>query len=93
MEMTREEVSNEYKWDLTTVYKDNDELEKEYNTLKQRVDEFKRNENTFLTSSDNLYNTLKEYFDVNMVLDKMWTFTSHRYDTDITNSIDRKSVV
>ena len=86
MEKTREEVSNEYKWDLSTVYKSNKELDTEYKEIKNQINSFKENENTFLKNSDNLYKTLKEYYNINMILEKMYVFVSHRYDTDITNN-------
>ena len=86
MEKTREEVSNEYKWDLSTVYKNNKELDTEYEEIKEQINSFKENENTFLKNSDNLYKTLKEYYNINMILEKMYVFVSHRYDTDITNN-------
>ncbi len=85
-EKTREEVNECDKWDLSILYKNNDELGKEYQSIKPRIEKFKNNENTFLASADNLYGTLKEYFDINMLLEKMWIFASHRYDEDITNN-------
>ncbi|MCI9585437.1 MAG: oligoendopeptidase F [Bacilli bacterium] len=88
-EKTREEVSEEYKWDLSTVYKSDEELLLDYNDIKSRIELFKDTEKTFLESSDSLYNTLVEYYDIEMLLDKMWTFTSHRYDTDITNNANQ----
>lgn len=90
-EKTREEVSEEYKWDLSTVYKNEEELLSDYDEVKARIDLFKDNKNTFLESADNLYNTLVEYYDIQMILDKIEIFTSHRYDTDITNN-DNQSI-
>ncbi len=86
MEKTREEVSSEYKWDLSTVYKNNQELDTEYKEIKKQINSFKEKENTFLENADNLYETLKEYYNINMILEKMYVFVSHRYDTDITNN-------
>ena len=86
MEKKREEVDNKFKWDLSTVYGSNDELLKDYNDMVLKIEDFKNKEDKFLDSSDSLYETLKEYYAIDMVLDKMWTFTSHRYDTDIANN-------
>lgn len=86
MEKTRDEVSSDFKWDLSTIYKNDDELSKDFENIKKRVNSFKKLDKTFLNSADDLYNTLKEYFDIDMILAKMWSFTHHRYDTDITNS-------
>lgn len=86
MEKTRDEIKEEYKWDLSSVYKSNDELLCDFNEMSKKVDEFKKCEDTFLNSADNLYNTLKEYYSISIILDKMYTFTSHRYDTDLSNN-------
>ena len=86
MEKLREEVDNKFKWDLSTIYKSNDELKHDYDDIILKINSFKKKEEKFLDSSDNLYRTLKEYYDINMILDKMWTFTSHRYDEDLANN-------
>lgn len=85
-EKTREEVEKQYKWDLSTVYKNESALLYDYNKVKEEIENFKENENTFLNSSENLYKTLKKYYDIDMNLDKLWTYTSHKYDEDITNN-------
>ena len=85
-EKTREEVEEQYKWDLSTVYKNESALLDDYNKVKEGIENFKENENTFLNSSENLYKTLKTYYDIDMTLDKLWTYTSHKYDEDITNN-------
>jgi len=85
-EKTREEVEKQYKWDLSTVYKNESALLDDYNKVKEEIENFKENENTFLNSSENLYKTLKKYYDIDMTLDKLWTYTSHKYDEDITNN-------
>jgi len=85
-EKTREEVEEQYKWDLSTIYKNESELQQDYNKVTEDIKKFKQNETTFLNSSENLYNTIKTYYDIDMLLDKLWTYTSHKYDEDITNN-------
>ncbi len=86
MEKLRSQIDDKYKWDLSTIYKDDEELQADYVVIKKRLDNFAKQEDTFLNSADHLYNTLKEYYDISVIIDKMWTYTSHRYDTDITNN-------
>ena len=85
-EKTREEVEKQYKWDLSTVYKNESALLDDYNKVKEGIENFKENENTFLNSSENLYKTLKTYYDIDMTLDKLWTYTSQKHHEDITNN-------
>ncbi len=85
-EKTRNEVAEQDKWDLSTVYPSDEALNKDFEMIKKQIPEFAKLENTFLHSAEKLYQTLKFYYDINIILEKMWTFTSHRYDTDLTNS-------
>ncbi len=86
MEKLREEIDEQYKWDLSTIYKSDLELSKDFENIKEKIKEFSKYENTFLNSGEELYNCLNDESNIEMILDKMWTFTSHRYDTDITNN-------
>ena len=85
-EKTRNEIEEKYKWDLSLVYKNDDEFIKDYESIIPRIEKFKENENTFLKNADNLYNTLKELYDIEMLLSKMSVYTFLKYDTDITNT-------
>ena len=86
MEKLREEIDEQYKWDLSKIYINDLELSKDFESTKEKIKEFAKYENTFLNSGEELYNCLKKSDDIEMILDKMWTYTSHRYDTDITNN-------
>lgn len=86
MEKTRDEIEEAYKWDLSTIYKDNNELLKDYNNILKKIEDYKKYENIFLNSAEDLYNALKDYDSIDMIIGKMWTFTSHRYDTDLSNN-------
>ena len=86
MEKLREEIDEQYKWDLSSIYKSNLELAKDFEEVKNKIKAFKKYEDNFLTSAETLYACLKDSNNIEMLLDKMWTFVSHRYDTDITNN-------
>lgn len=85
-EKTREEVEEKYKWDLSTIYKNESELIEEYNKVNREIEKFKENEKTFLNNSENLYNTLKTYYNIDVILDKLWTYVNQKYDEDIANN-------
>ena len=89
MEKPRNEIEEQYKWDLRTVYQNENELMNDFETTKAKIRKFKNHENIFLNSGENLYNCLQEENNIDMILEKMWVFTSHRYDTDITNNTNQ----
>ena len=78
----RNEIDDQYKWDLTTIYKDDEQflemlekIDKEITSL-QPKDIFK--------SGESLYNYLKnsDYFEMN--LDKLYTYAHLNNDSDTT---------
>lgn len=77
-------MKKDYDWDLTVVYKNEKELEKDYLKIKQKIEQFVPTD--FLSSADKLYETLKEYYDIQMYLEKIYVYTSHKYDIDLSNN-------
>ena len=58
--MDRNKIEEQYKWDLTKIYKDIEEFNKDYEAVLKQIEAFKKNENIMATSAINFYNTLKE---------------------------------
>ena len=50
--MNRENIDNKYKWDLSLIYKNEEELNKDINKLNNMVEEFKHFENHVMDISD-----------------------------------------
>lgn len=78
----RNEIDDQYKWDLTTIYKDDEQflqmlekIDKEITSL-QPKDIFK--------SGDSLYNYLKNSDYLEMNLDKLYTYAHLNNDSDTT---------
>ncbi len=84
MDKERDQIEAQYKWDLKTIYKNKEAFLEEFNCVQKRVEAFK--ETDFLNNADSLYHTLKEFFDIDMYLDKMWSYTSQKHDEDIANN-------
>ena len=69
---TRKEVPNEYKWDLSKMYKDNEEIEKDIervNELTPKILEFKSH---IMDSSASLYNFLKLTEEQDRIITKLY---------------------
>lgn len=82
----RNEIEEKYKWNLKTIYKDENEFNRDYENIKFKVEDFEKNSEDFILNVNNFYNTLKEYYDINIILEKLYTYVSHYYDEDISNS-------
>lgn len=86
---TRDEIKNDYKWDLTSIYKSDELWYEDYNKAKQEIK--KINDYTdFLNSSKNL----KEYLEydnyINRFLGKLYFYAHLNHDADTTNSAYQK---
>ena len=86
---TREEVPNEYKWDLSKMYKENPEIEKDIervNELTPKILEFKSH---IMDSSDSLYNFLKSTEEQDRILTKLYVYSKMAFDVDTKDNKTR----
>ena len=86
---TRKEVPNEYKWDLSKMYKDNKEIEKDIervNELTPRILEFKSH---IMDSSQSLYKFLKLTEEQDRILTKLYVYSKMNFDVDTKDNINK----
>lgn len=84
--MDRTKIDDQYKWDLTQIFKSNEEFNEIYNQVKKEIDTFSKYEEIMLKDAANLYETLKTYYDINRKLEKLYVYTSFLFDTDTSNN-------
>ncbi len=84
--MDRNQVEEQYKWDLTKIFKNTDEFEKEYNKVKKNIKEFSKYEKIMDTNATNFYNTIENYYSISRKLDKLAVYTSLQFDEDTSNN-------
>lgn len=82
----RSEVSDEYKWDLTPIYKDVLEFDKDYTKASELIDNFKNFKATLMNSGRDLYNALEEDTKISILLDKLYMYAHLNKDSDTTNT-------
>lgn len=84
--MDREQIDRKYKWDFTQIFKSEEEFENLFKETKQKISDFKKYENIMGSSATNFYNTIKDSYEIERLLDKLYTYASHKFDTDISNN-------
>ncbi|QQK09074.1 oligoendopeptidase F [Miniphocaeibacter halophilus] len=72
--VNREEVNKKYTWDLSLIYKNEAEYEKDIRALKELVEEFVKNYQGKLSSVEVIINSLKDY---SVILEKLDLITSY----------------
>lgn len=86
---SRKEVPNEYKWDLSKMYENNESIEKDIdrvNELTPKILEFKSH---IMDSSENLYKFLKLTEEQDRILTKLYVYSKMNFDVDTKNNINR----
>lgn len=79
---TRAEVPNEYKWDLSKMYENNEQIENDIekvNELTPKILEFKSH---IMDSSVSLYNFLKSTEQQDRILTKLYVYSKMAFDVD-----------
>ena len=79
---SRKEVPNEYKWDLSKMYKDSKVIEKDIdrvNELTPKILEFKSH---IMDNSDSLYNFLKLTEEQDRIVNKLYVYSKMDFDVD-----------
>ena len=82
----RNEVENDYKWDLTNYYKTAKDWEKDYLKIKTEYSKIKEYKNKVTKSANMLYQTLEEYFAYDARLAKLYVYANLKHDEDLENS-------
>ena len=60
--MDRENISEQYKWDLRQIFNNNEEFNQIYDEVKKKIKAFSKYETTMSNNATNFYNTIKEYY-------------------------------
>ena len=78
----RDEIDNKYKWDLSKIYKNSEEIDKDVNLVKKEAKEFCNYKGNITKTSDNLYNATEKYFSIMRILDKLVVYSHMKSDED-----------
>jgi len=85
-QMLREEINDEYKWDLTTIYKNIDEFNKDYDLAKELIKDYSKYEKTMMTSAKNLLNSILDDIKISRLINKLYMYAHLSSDSDTSNT-------
>lgn len=78
----RKEIDNKYKWDLTTIYKSDEQFYDEYEKVNKMIIDFK--DYNVLDNGRNLYDYLRNNDKISELLDKLYSYAHLNNDSDTT---------
>lgn len=84
-EKLRCEIEDEYKWDLTKIYKDEKEWQKDFDDVKEEILKATSYKNSFLINGKKLYEYLKYDEVVSRKLEKIYYYAHLNHDADTLN--------
>lgn len=84
-EKLRNEIEDIYKWDLTSLYKDENEYISDFNLLKDKVSKIIEYKNKITSSDKTLLEFLDIYIDIESIVTSLYVYANCLKDVDVTN--------
>ena len=84
----RTEIDDKDKWDLSSLFNNNEEYQKAYDKVFELVEEVVEYKGQIMT--DKLYDFYKKYEELNRLSDRVFMYAHLIYDTDTTDSGGQK---
>ena len=84
--LQRNEVPEELTWDLTKVFKSDEEFEKEYQAVKDKVQNFRKLQGTTDQGSQRFLQIIENFLSINRKFEKVYVYASMKNDQDTTNA-------
>lgn len=82
----RNEISNEYKWDLSTLYVNDEEFEKDFLLTEKLFNDILSFKGKILASKESLLETLNVYLKAELVLVRIQTYSKMKQDENTSDS-------
>lgn len=84
--MDRNQVEEKYKWNLSKMFINEEEFNKEFERVKEKIKSFSKHEKIMNENATNFYNTLSDYYEISRVLEKLYTYTHLLFDENTSNN-------
>ena len=78
--MDRKDIDKKYKWDLESIYKNDEEYNKDLEEFKEIGNKLCKYEGKVLDNAKNLLEVLKLDTECERLIDKLYTFSHLNYD-------------
>lgn len=82
---TRQEIEEQYKWDLTTIFKNDEKFSSELEVVKKEIETLKDYKGKIVDSAENLYKYLTNSDLIERRMYKLYYYAHLKHDEDTTN--------
>lgn len=88
----REEIEEKDKWDLSKVFKTDEEIEEYISKTKELIDDFVKYQNHVMDNAKQFYKILKEDDTTTRMIEKLYSYASMKSDEDVSNNKNQELV-
>ena len=85
-EKLRSEIEEKYKWDLTKIYENDEEWEKDYKEVSDSLRTIEKYKGKILESANTLFEMVTTYFNVARKVEKVYIYAHLNYDAETGNT-------
>ena len=85
-EKLRSEIEEKYKWDLTKIYENDEEWEKDYKEVSSNLKDIEKYKGKILESANTLFEMVTTYFNVARKVEKVYIYAHLNYDAETGNT-------
>lgn len=78
----RSEINEKYKWDLTTIYKDIEAFDKDYNLAQELIKKYADHEKSLMKSGSNLLSAIEDDIKISRLINKLYMYAHLNSDSD-----------
>lgn len=86
LQKTRDEIETKYTWDLTLIYKTDEDFEKDYEKVSKEINDITKYQGILVKSASNLLGYLKLSNELERKLYKLYYYANLKNDQDTTNT-------
>lgn len=85
-EKERNEIEEQYKWDLSCIYKSDGDFEEDFNKIKEEIKIIEKYRGNILKSAESLYEFLNVYFGLSRKMENLSMYAHLNHDSDTTDN-------
>ena len=88
----REEIEEEYKWNLKAIFESEKEFENLYAETKKMIEDFPKYQNHVMDDAKTFYEVLTKDFEISRRIEKLYVYANMKSDEDVSNNPNQERV-
>ncbi len=82
----RSDIPQKYKWDLSAIYKSEEDFSLDMKKAEEMTERFSLHEKDMISSPECLYSTFADYYGIVRLIEKLYQYASRNFDVDMSQN-------